>query len=327
MPTWEWGPLYIASLLFANKDNFNTLDVDHCRRLQEAYTIFRGIPRLCFRSLTAIGLDAQLVVINQALNEIKSVDDFIRATTGQVPFNPNTSHRLVRVEPMDARWLRTRTELMSNRIAELVFQRIRMVTKAPLSETLVQCLADPDAHAKAGILFEHAAHFSIRKGLTLSMTSLSSGTKLQVCIPVTSVQKTEKSHHYSLAIRETSGSQKVHPDFLNLYLTPISKTERSIDALFISPAYITFLFQMTVSRHHPINFRGLDEVIRNLPAKAQKDIRFVFIIPARGSLGEEFEGIQSTQSIDTPHNADRDKVERFKGFPQYVCRLDIDAAG
>jgi hypothetical protein len=39
-----------------------------------------------------------------------------------------------------------------------------MVTKARLSELLVQYLADPDAHTKAGILFEHAAHFCIRKG-------------------------------------------------------------------------------------------------------------------------------------------------------------------
>jgi hypothetical protein len=255
------------------------------------------------------------------------MDDFIRATTGQLPFNPNTSHRLVRVEPIDTRWLKTRTELLSNRIAELVFERIRMVTKARLSETLVQYLPDPDAHTKAGILFEHAAHCSIRKGLVLKMTCLSSGRNLKVSIPVTAVGKNEKSRYYSLAIREKSGSQHVHADFLDLYMTPISKTEGSIDALFISSSYITFLFQMTVSGRHPINFRGLDKVVNNLPAKAQKDIRIVFIIPAQGPSGEEFQGIQSTQSIATPQHADTDKVNKFKGFVQYVCRLDIDAAG
>jgi len=280
------------SLLFVNKNDFNTLDADYCKRLWEVYSIFRGIPRLCFRSFATAGLDGQWALINQALNAINSVDDFIRATMGQIPFNPNTSHRLVRVEPIDARWLNTRTELLSNHIAELVFLCICMVTKARLSETLVQYLADPDAHTKAGILFEQAAHVSIRKGLTLSMTSLSSGTKLQVCLPVTPVGMDEKSCYYSLAIQEISGSQWVHSDFLDLYLTLISKTEGSIDALFISPAYTTYLFQMTVSRRHPINFRGLDEVVRKLPAKAQKYIHFVFIIPARGPLGEEFGGIR-----------------------------------
>ena len=303
-----------------------TLDVDHCEQLQKAYSIFRGIPQLCFRSLTTSGFDAQWTLIDQALNEIQSMDDFTRATRGQISYRTHTSHRLVRVEPIDARWLNTRTELMSNCIAEHVFQRIRIVTKAQLSETLVQYLADPEAHDKAGILFEHAAHFCIRKGLTLNMTSLSSGTKLQVCLPATPVEKNEQSRYYCLAIREAPGSQKVHPDFLDLYLTPMSKTERSIDALFISSEYTTFLFQMTVSRWHPINFRRLDKAIRYLPAKAQKDIHFVFIIPTRGTSGEDFRGIRSTQSIDTPHNANEDQIERFKGFPQYVCPVDIDAA-
>ncbi|KAF8220128.1 hypothetical protein L208DRAFT_1382747 [Tricholoma matsutake] len=254
MPTWEWGPLYIASLLFTNKDNFNTLDVDHCKWLQEAYSIFHGILQLCFRSFTTTGLDAQWVVIHQALNGIQSMDDFIRATMGQLPFNPNMSHHLVRVEPIDTRWLKRHTELLSNHIAKLVFECIHMVTKARLSETLVQYLADPDAHTKAGILFKHAAHCSIGKGLVLRMTCLSSGKNLEVSIPVTAVGKNEKSRYYSLAIRKKSGSQDVHADFLDLYMTLISKTEGSIDALFISSAYITFLFQMMVSSHHPINF-------------------------------------------------------------------------
>jgi hypothetical protein len=342
MPTWAWGPLYFArlvrcgsprsllivniclSLLFANKDYSDILDVDHCKRLQKVYSIFRGNPRHCFKSFTPDGLNAQLAEINISLNDIKSLDGFIYAT--QASFNPNSSHRLVRMEPIDDRWLMTHTELLSDHIAELVFRRIRILTKARLSETLVQCLADPDARAKASNLFEQAANFSIRKGITLNMTSLSSGTNLQVDIPVTPDGKDEKSRYYSLAIRETSGSQKVHPDFLDLYLTPILKTERSIDALFISSAYTTYLFQMTVSRSHPINFRVLDYVVSNLPAKAQKDIRFVFITPDQGPWGEE-PGIQSTQSIETPLNADKDKVKKFKGFPQYVCRLDIDAAG
>ncbi|KAF8222917.1 hypothetical protein L208DRAFT_1319831 [Tricholoma matsutake] len=159
MPTWEWGPLYIASLLFTTKDNFNTLDVDHCKWLQEAYSIFHGIPHLCFRSFTTTGLDVQWAVIHQALNGIQSMGDFIHATTGQLPFNPNMSHHLVRVEPIDTHWLKTCTELLSNCIAKLVFERIHMVMKVRLLETLVQYLTDPDAHTKAGILFEHATHF------------------------------------------------------------------------------------------------------------------------------------------------------------------------
>jgi hypothetical protein len=84
---------------------------------------------------------------------------------------------------------------------------------------------------------------------------------------------------------------------------------------------------MTVSKHHPISFQGLNKVVSNLPAKAQKDIWFMFIIPTQGVSGEVLQSIQSTQSIVTPQHVDEAKVEKFEGFPQYVCRVDIDAPG
>jgi hypothetical protein len=70
-----------------------------------------------------------------------------------------------------------RTELLSDRIAERVFERIQLVTAARLSKTLTQHLADPDVHSNASILFEHAIHLAIRKGLILSMTRPSFGVR------------------------------------------------------------------------------------------------------------------------------------------------------
>ncbi|KAF8807200.1 hypothetical protein BYT27DRAFT_6558586 [Phlegmacium glaucopus] len=324
MPTWEWGPIYFASLLYARKD-LNMFDLDHFKALWGAYSIFHGIPRSCFGSLDPFVLKMQEADIQNALDSTSFLDDFARAFTGQLSVNPNTSHCLVRVEPVDTEWLTTRTEIKSNYIAELVFERIRKLTKARFSDTLMKYLADPNAHGPGSILFEQAMHYSIRKGLTLTMASLLSGTTLDVSIPP--VEKNGKSRYYSLSIWEKSGSPNVHPDFLDLYMTPISKIKPSIDALFISSKYITYLFQMTVSSHHPLNFRGLDTVFNQLPAKAQKDVRFVFIIPAKGPSGEDHQGIQTVQKIDTPQNADVQKVKKFKGLPQYVCRLDMNKIG
>jgi hypothetical protein len=53
----------------------------------------------------------------------------------------------------------------------------------------------------------------------------------------------------------------------------------------------------------------------------------VFIIPIQGVAGEVFWGIQETQSIATPQGVDKAKVKEFESFLQYVCWLDIDAAG
>ena len=140
------------------------------------------------------------------------------------------------------------------------------------------------------------------------MTALSgSDPDIEIDIPVAN----RKKRYYSLNIL---GSQNVHPDYLDLYMTPILEDESSVDALFISSAYnATFLFQMTVSRDHPINFRGLDEVVKNLPVNAQKKICIVFIVPAKDIPGDEYKGIQSRQKID---------ADRFEGSTQYV---DISA--
>jgi hypothetical protein len=226
------------------------------------------------------------------------------------------------VEPVDTNWLETRTQIKTNYIAELVFKRFRELTEARVSDKVMEYLADPNGHTPAGILFEQDAHFSIRKGLTLSMTPLSSGAQLDVSIPA--AKESEKCRYYSLSIREKRGSRNVHPDFLDLYMTPMSKIEPSVDAVFISSEYITYLFQMTVSQRHLIDYRGLDSVFKQLPARAQKDVRFVFVTPVKDPSGGAFRGIRTVQSIDTPQNADSDIVKRFEELPQYVCRLDTD---
>ncbi|KAI0296510.1 hypothetical protein B0F90DRAFT_1745842 [Multifurca ochricompacta] len=325
MPTWKWGPLYFASLLYACKD-LNTFDLDHCEALRSAYSVFRGIPRSCFWSLDPVVLKIQKAEIKNALDSM-FLDDFTHAITGQSAFNPNTSYRLVRVEPVDTEWLTTRTEIKSNYVAELIFERLRILTKARFSNKLMEYLANPDAHGPAGILFEQAAHYSIRKGLTLTMTPLPSGTTLDVLIPSIPADKNEISRFYSLSLQTRSGSRNVHPDYINLYMTPKSKIEASLDSLFISSTYVTYLFQVTVSRCHPISFHGLNTVFNKLPARARKEVRFVFIIPAKGPSGEDYEGIQTVQNIEAARNADADTVKRFKQLPQYVCRLDMNKIG
>ena len=298
------------------------MDVKHCEKLQENNSIFRGIPRLIFKSFDDVCFQLNQDAIDDAINDIESFDQFVIAMKN---FDSNTSHRLIRVEPTVDDWRTMRRELMNNNIIERVFKRILEITQAQVSEQLLNYLANPDTHTMAGNLFEHAAHFFIRKGLRLSMTPLSSGQHLQIDVPPAEKQE---SRYYSLSIRNGPRSQSVHPAFHNLYMTPILKIEPSIDALFVASApnlNATFLFQMIVSDHHPISFWGLDKVFKSLPGGSQEQIYFVFVIPAFGRSGEEFRGIRSRQSIDTPQDADPGKVKRFEEIPQYVCKLDMSA--
>ena len=121
--------------------------------MQNTYSIFRGIPRSCLWFLDPDVLEAQKAEIKIALDSLTFLDDFARAISGRLPFNPNTSHHLVRVEPIDTKWLRTRTEMKSNYIAELTSERILKLATARFSDKLMGYLANPDTRAPAGILF------------------------------------------------------------------------------------------------------------------------------------------------------------------------------
>ncbi|KIM71660.1 hypothetical protein PILCRDRAFT_93764 [Piloderma croceum F 1598] len=200
MPTWPWGPMYFGSLLFTDKA-YEPLDNDHCTWLRKAYSIFDGILQLYYQALLEDGLQDQLILVDEALGNIESLDNFIWATKGQLPFHSSTSYTL-------------------------------------LSKTLMKHLADPDTRGKVGILFEHAAHFTIRKAIMLNMIHLSVSMRSRfmvkkVYMTIPAVRNTEKSHYYSLDIWENPGSQNVHPDFLNLYMTPVIKQSLpSMDCLF-----------------------------------------------------------------------------------------------
>jgi hypothetical protein len=102
-----------------------------------------------------------------------------------------------------------------------------------LSKTLIQFLSDPVANGKADTLFEHPAHFVIRKGLTLTMIPLAPDATAMFSITLPCVVDNDRNRYYSMAIHAAAGSPEVHPYFLYLYMTPIMKTEPSIDALFI----------------------------------------------------------------------------------------------
>jgi hypothetical protein len=127
--------------------------------------------------------------------------------------------------------------------------------------------------------------------------------------------------------RKSLVRKKVHADFLNLCMTPISKTEPSIDALFISSAYTTtLLVQMTVSDCILSVFEASTRLSSVTFQQKRGEISRLLYRPET-HRGRRSEGIQSTQRIDTPQLADKVKVEDFTGFSQYVCRLDIDAEG
>ncbi|KAK2465881.1 hypothetical protein APHAL10511_001522 [Amanita phalloides] len=202
----------IFSLFSEGKTNLNEVDVRHCEKLQKNYSIFRGIPRLSFRFFDDDDFQTNQDAIDDAINDIKSFDQFVIAMNGGLHSDSNTSHRLIRVEPIGDDWRQMRRELMSNNIAERVFKRFLDITQARVSDQLLSYLANPDTRTMASILFEHAAHFFIRKGLRLSMTPLSSGQHLEINVPPAENQKSRYKHSVRAGIpkRPSRFSQPLH---------------------------------------------------------------------------------------------------------------------
>jgi hypothetical protein len=118
------------------------------------------------------------------------------------------------VELIDTEWLTTRTEIKSNYIAELTFERILKFARARFSDKLMEYLANPDTRTPAGILFEQAAHYSIRKGLTLTMTRLPSGTTLKMFpYPVFPLRRTRKAVIVLYPFRDPKSSTQIFSTF------------------------------------------------------------------------------------------------------------------
>lgn len=256
--------------------------------------------------------------IDHALLTISSMDNFVHATTGKLPSDSKATRHLVRVEPIDTYWKVTHTVLMSDHIAQLVFDRIRLLATVQLSDSLTRCLADPDSRGKASALYKQGAHWIFRQGGTFKLQALTKKRKSKT-ITLSPTGDTMLRFYYTLNIHEAPNSQSVHPTFLDLYMTPVAKTEESIDSLWISHQHVTFLFQMTVSDRHSVKFRGLDAVFSRLPAKAKREVCIVFVKPTEDGSQNRFK----EQSIDISQYADADKVTQFEHFPQYICWLDI----
>lgn len=210
-------------------------------------------------------------------------------------------------------------------------------------DVLSQLLFIPQTHGQAGDLFEPLVHHLLRnpqQGITtLTLHLLTShagilGESLSVDVEGVPEKKIAMSYYYSLDVRMEKGSHDVAKDFLHLYLVPIWKNNASFDALYITKE-ATFLFQMTVTKNHPISYHGLSNLYDSLPAKARKFI-FVFIIPEQGLDGSApYKGIESIQSIDYSKVNEKDmnnarmakdyrnKQTTFNNMMQYVCRVPV----
>jgi hypothetical protein len=265
-------------------------------------------------------MNAHMDKIQEALKNMPSIKSFIRSTSGTMPFKDATSHTLVRIEPVkDSDWKRTETELISEYISNIVFEHIRLHEAANISESIMGLLRSPDARGYGGKLFEQAVHRKFRAGCRFEPQPLTEGAP-RIFIDILKVDKEADGYFYTLSVRAKKGSRDVHAKYLNQYLIPVSKTQESVDAVWMSNECTAFL-QMTVSPQHAVKLLEITTLTNELPFNATQNVCIVFVVPKGDKSTLDFK----PQSIVYPVGTLDDVVKKVLGYPQYVFYFDLDS--
>jgi hypothetical protein len=100
----------------------------------------------------------------RAIDDIENIEDFAKSASGPMPFKTKVSHALVRMEPTDDAWDDLITNLLSDHIADLVFDRIDLHNILQIRNSIDSLLRNPNARSWGGELFERAVHRAFRNG-------------------------------------------------------------------------------------------------------------------------------------------------------------------
>ena len=280
--------------------------------LRDAYTKLSGIPRRCFRALRPDGDEHEMKKIERAINNIKNLKDFADSTTGPLPFRNKMSRALVRMEPTDNTWKDQITDLLSTHVAELMYERISLQNTISIRDSIDFLLRTPDARSWGGKMFELGVHRVFRKGIKFEPRPMDDDAP-PLTVEIKTAERESSGYFHTLSVRARPGPRKVGDKFLNHYLVPLSSTQETVDAVYISDD-VTVFFQMTVSPSHNLNLEGITELTNELPAAAKKRICIVFIVPDHEITVKNYQ----RQTIVCPIEVDQDAVETVVGYKQYV---------
>ena len=285
--------------------------------LRDAYMKYAGIPRRCFRALNE-GDPHEMEIIMSAIDNIENIEDFAKSTSGPMPFKTKAGHALVRMEPTDDKWDKKITNLLSNYVADLVFDRIDLHNTLKIRDSIDFLLRNPNARSWGGKLFERAVHRAFRKGFEFEPEAMDDDAP-PLRIQIKEFESEAGGYFHTLSVRAKPGSQWVSEEFLNQYLIPLSSTAETIDSVDILED-VTVLFQMTVSPSHSLNLKGITELTNELPAMAKKRICIVFVVPDHETTRKPYK----RQNIAIPRGVPKHVSDPVVAHKQYVYYFPMD---
>jgi hypothetical protein len=250
-------------------------------------------------------------IIKSAIDSIENVDDFAKLTTGPLPFKNKVSHALVRMEPINDKWDKQITNLLSDHVVDLVFDRIDLHNTLKICDSIDSVLRNPNTRSWGDKLFERAVHRAFRKGFKFEPEAMDDDAP-SLLVQIKKAESEAGGHLHTL-------SKRVGEEFLNQYLIPLSSTAETIDSLDILEN-VTVLFQMTVSQSHSLNLKGITELTNELPAFAKKRICIVFVVPDHDTTRKPYK----RQNIVIPRGVPKHVSDPVVAYKQYVYYFPMD---
>lgn len=201
----------------------------------------------------------------------------------------NASNKLVKIEPPENTNYRVAsTAILSSFIARRVFDRMLQYRPIKASDSIMNLLSDTARRGYGGTLFEQAVHYKFHSGFRIRPRPLTENA-LDLEIDILKFENEAGGYFHTLAASARKSSRAVHHKYLHRYLIPISKTQESVDAVWIS----TVIFKMTVNGNHGAKLHGITELLKELPSDTRENVCIVFVVPkddegVKGSNARKF---------------------------------------
>ncbi|CAG8834498.1 32511_t:CDS:1, partial [Racocetra persica] len=145
-------------------------------------------------------------------------------------------------------------------VAEKVMDKLERNYCQQLRNFVTASSSGNECNTLRGVIFEQIAHRILQRGGTFDIRSLESDFTSTIEIP----------ERIKLLFNDINKIEE------GKYCQPIQKNFSSIDAV-VAPHT---LFQMTISKNHPINVSGMKKLVEKLGGKSETNpIYFYFVLP------------------------------------------------
>ncbi|CAG8701888.1 2263_t:CDS:1, partial [Funneliformis caledonium] len=260
MPVWSWNEVNECRI-----GMFNHLEE---AKVEDLYSRWGGIPRFILEK----SLDSSQQ--NHLEDAISKSNWKLFEFVGEIDHANDVSHRIIHIHtnlPSEEEEMNEEGEeifyiqkfilFASEWVAEKVMNRLESNYSQQLRNFVTASSSENEYSTLRGVIFEQIAHRILQKGGSFNIRPLESDfISSTIVIP----------ERIKLVFNDINKIED------GKYCQPIQKNFTSIDAV-VAP---NTLFQMTVSKSHPINMSGLKKLVEKLGGKSGTNhIYFYFVLP------------------------------------------------